>query len=166
MKGKELRMYGLVPYNISPIQQAIQYGHAVVEYGEMVKEKPEVLEIYEDWAKNWKTFMILNGGTTSDKLVEVEDVFVKHGSLNRHLETLIEMEVPVASFREPDLGDQLSAVVFLVDEDVLDVPSIRDYMKTLQLHHSRKEQAQNLRNKEYGEKNVELKDFLSQFRLA
>ena len=38
MKQKlELRMYGLVPYNISPIQQAIQYGHAVVEYGQMVK---------------------------------------------------------------------------------------------------------------------------------
>ena len=29
----ELRMYGLVPYNISPIQQGIQFGHAVVEYG-------------------------------------------------------------------------------------------------------------------------------------
>ena len=26
----ELRMYGFVPYNISPIQQAIQFGHAVV----------------------------------------------------------------------------------------------------------------------------------------
>lgn len=26
------RMYGLVPYNISPIQQGIQFGHGVVEY--------------------------------------------------------------------------------------------------------------------------------------
>ena len=25
-------LYGLVPYNISPIQQGIQFGHAVVEY--------------------------------------------------------------------------------------------------------------------------------------
>ena len=32
----ELRMYGFVPYNISPIQQAIQFGHAVVEYGQMI----------------------------------------------------------------------------------------------------------------------------------
>ena len=30
---RKYRMYGLVPYNISPIQQAIQFGHAVVEYG-------------------------------------------------------------------------------------------------------------------------------------
>ena len=29
----ELRMYGFVPYNISEIQKAIQFGHAVVEYG-------------------------------------------------------------------------------------------------------------------------------------
>jgi len=33
----ELRMYGIVPYNISPIQQAIQFGHAVVEYGQMAR---------------------------------------------------------------------------------------------------------------------------------
>ena len=32
----ELRMYGLVPYNISPIQQAIQYGHAVQEYNNSI----------------------------------------------------------------------------------------------------------------------------------
>ena len=28
----EYRMMVLVPYNISPIQQGIQFGHAVVEY--------------------------------------------------------------------------------------------------------------------------------------
>ena len=27
----EYRMYGFVPYNLSPIQQGIQFGHAVVE---------------------------------------------------------------------------------------------------------------------------------------
>ena len=32
MKQLEYRMYGLVPYNLSPIQQGIQFGHAVVEY--------------------------------------------------------------------------------------------------------------------------------------
>jgi len=32
MNKHKQRMYGLVPYNISPIQQGIQFGHAVVEY--------------------------------------------------------------------------------------------------------------------------------------
>jgi len=169
---KELRMFGLVPYNISPIQQAIQYGHAVVEYGEMVKHKwshgsLETLKLYEDWAKNWKTFIILNGGTTSDDLVEVDDVFIKHGSLNRHLDTLIEMDIPVAEFREPDLGNQLTAVVLLVSEDVFNIPTNREYMNiTPSRYRWTKESAMKARIKEYGEKNVELKDFLSQFRLA
>ena len=56
----ELRMYGLVPYNISPIQQAIQFGHAVVEYGQKVKghNYEQASVIYNDWANNWKTFII------------------------------------------------------------------------------------------------------------
>jgi hypothetical protein len=44
----ELRMYGLVPYNISPIQQSIQYGHSVVEYGLDFFNSDE----YQDWARN------------------------------------------------------------------------------------------------------------------
>ena len=38
MENLELRMYGLVPYNLSPIQQSIQFGHAVVQYGQAVKK--------------------------------------------------------------------------------------------------------------------------------
>ena len=37
MNKLELRMYGFVPYNLSPIQQGIQYGHAVVEYSQRMK---------------------------------------------------------------------------------------------------------------------------------
>ena len=59
----EYRMYGLVPYNISPIQQGIQFGHAVVEY---MLNFPVDLRVYKDtkkWAEEDKTFIILNGGT-------------------------------------------------------------------------------------------------------
>ena len=46
MKEKlELRMYGIVPYNISPIQQAIQFAHAVVEYGQNVKSYLSLIHI-------------------------------------------------------------------------------------------------------------------------
>ena len=53
-KELELRMYGLVPYNISAIQQAIQFGHGVVEYGQRYRS-----EEYDNWANNYKTFIIL-----------------------------------------------------------------------------------------------------------
>lgn len=112
-------MYGLVPYNISPIQQSIQYGHAVVEYGlEYFHD-----ELYQDWARNWKTFIILNGGTTNDRMVEEQYV----GTLNMHLRTLTQMGVKVATFREPDLGDALTAVVFIVDERVFNMKMYPDY---------------------------------------
>lgn len=58
----EYRMYGITPYNISPIQQAIQFGHGVVEYAQKYFKDAD----YQHWAKNNKTFIILNGGTTNN----------------------------------------------------------------------------------------------------
>ena len=108
------RMYGLVPYNISPIQQGIQFGHAVVEYANKWSKNDD----YKQWSKFDKTFIILNGGTTNTR--SSIETGLPFGSLNRHALTLKELGVKVATFNEPDLGDQLTAVVFLVDERVFD----------------------------------------------
>jgi len=125
----ELRMYGLVPYNISPIQQAIQFGHAVVEYGQKMKylgEHKQSLNVqYNDWADNWKTFIILNGGTTNHK-TSLEDG-LPFGTLNQHVLTLQQNGIDFATFNEPDLGDQLTAVVFIVDERVFNRKKYPDF---------------------------------------
>ena len=178
----ELRMYGLVPYNISPIQQAIQFGHAVVEYGQKFRN-----DNYNDWADNWKTFIILNGGTTNHK-TSLEDG-LPFGSLNNHLLTLMDNDIEFAQFNEPDLGDQLTAVVFIVDERVFNrkkYPDFEDwvienYGDLIVGNGSAYQIANEIRNskskhdkKVYqkwvklvgGEKNVFLKDFLKNFRLA
>jgi hypothetical protein len=187
----ELRMYGIVPYNISPIQQAIQFGHAVVEYGQKVKEHNHEQSsiIYNDWANNWKTFIILNGGTTNDK-TSLEDG-LPFGSLNNHLLTLVNNDVNFASFSEPDLGDQLTAVVFIVDERVFNkkkYPEFSDWLMyskyadlirtELTNVYSIVEKIKKSTNKQDkkiyqewvdfvgGEKNVFLRDFLENFRLA
>jgi hypothetical protein len=187
----ELRMYGIVPYNISPIQQAIQFGHAVVEYGQKVKEHSheQASIIYNDWANNWKTFIILNGGTTNDK-TSLEDG-LPFGSLNNHLLTLVNNDVNFASFSEPDLGDQLTAVVFIVDERVFNkkkYPEFSDWLMyskyadlirtELTNVYSIVEKIKKSTNKQDkkiyqewvdfvgGEKNVFLRDFLENFRLA
>jgi hypothetical protein len=180
MNTLELRMYGLVPYNISPIQQAIQYGHAVVEYGLENFHSNS----YLDWAKYWKTFIILNGGTTNTSEVAP-------GSLNQHLETLKQNGIVVSSFKEPDLGDQLTAVVFLVDERVfnkkyLDFPEwlmenyneiVFTYMVNFEYAGSLSKIAEAVqleKNEIYeewisyigGTKNAFLRDFLKNFKLA
>ena len=53
-------MYFFVPYNISPIQQAIQAGHAALEYAWKFFEKNDYKAFMQD-----KTWIILNGGTTN-----------------------------------------------------------------------------------------------------
>jgi hypothetical protein len=183
----ELRMYGLVPYNISPIQQAIQFGHAVVEYGQKSKDRTQQEIIYNDWADNWKTFIILNGGTTNHK-TSLEDG-LPFGSLNNHLLTLLDNGVSFAQFSEPDLGDQLTAVVFIVDERVFNrkkYPDFEDWVidnygdlitgdvSAYQIARRIKESKSKEDQKVYqewikligGEKNVFLRDFLKNFRLA
>ena len=120
MKDRTYRMYGLVPYNISPIQQGIQFGHAVVEYALEYGDTSDYLK----WAREDKTFIILNGGTTNTRYDENDNHI---GSLNNHRQTLWDEGVQFCSFFEPDLGDQLTAVVFLVDDRVWDRVNWPDY---------------------------------------
>ncbi len=187
----ELRMYGLVPYNISPIQQAIQFGHAVVEYGQKMKYLGEhnqsLNSQYNDWADNWKTFIILNGGTTNNKTSSEDGL--PFGSLNNHLLTLLDNNIDFAQFCEPDLGDQLTAIVFIVDERVFNknkYPDFEDwvienygdliigsgpaYLIAERIKESKskedKKVYQSWVNIIGGQKNVFLRDFLKNFRLA
>ena len=112
MKKRTYRMYGLVPYNLSPIQQGIQFGHGVIEYSLDFGDTPE----YQKWARHDKTFIILNGGTTNGRRFDGDLV----GSLNRHGVDLTVNGIKNSRFYEPDLGDCLTSVVFLADDRVFD----------------------------------------------
>jgi hypothetical protein len=129
MSKRTYRMYGMVPYNLSPIQQGIQFGHAVVEYSLYANAIPEDHPIwiaYNKWSVKDKTFIILNGGTTNDRRFDGEYV----GTLNRYAEEIRAKGIQVARFHEPDLGDQLTAFVFLVDDRVFDREAWPDYNGT------------------------------------
>ena len=96
---KERRMYFLVPYQLSnTIHAGIQAGHALVEY--IQKYFPDTE--YQDFAENHKTFIILNGGTSS--------------SMEIHKETLEALDVKHGIFREPDLNNMLSGICFLLED--------------------------------------------------
>ena len=201
MKEKlELRMYGLVPYNISPIQQAIQFAHAVVEYGQKMKYLGELAlqgshnqslnTQYNDWADSWKTLIILNGGTSNhsiNRYHQTDEPFI--GTMESNLITLEQNDVEIATFYEPDLNDMLSAVVFIVDERVFNkkkYPDFEDWVienygglingngSSYQITRRIKESNSKEDQKIYqswvkiigGEKNVFLRDFLKNFRLA
>ena len=180
------RMYGLVPYNISPIQQGIQFGHAVVEYG-LKHGKSNVIndkvDTYTQWAKNDKTFIVLNGGTTNKRLIDG----IPFGSLNQHVITLKEMGVDTAEFYEPDLGEELTATVFIVPKQVYNkkeflnfdeytIQTTSDLEIALEINEAYKRcnfENKNLKEKyeewtKYmgGKTNVELRYFLSNFKFA
>ena len=122
MRNREYRMYGLVMYNISPIQQGIQFGHAVVEYAQRHFNNAD----YQDWAINDKTFIILNGGTSNHTKNRYSGSNL-YGTMENHLVALDGVGVVNAAFFEPDLNDALSAIVFLVDDRVYDREVWPDY---------------------------------------
>lgn len=153
------RMYGLVPYNISPIQQGIQFGHAVVEYGLAFGDYPE----YQDWANLDKTFIILNGGTTNKRMT---GNFEFVGTLNKAEDELVGMgTIRIATFSEPDLGDQLTAVVFLVDERVYDYKKYPTYDEFVQDPIDERNYYFDLFGVD-ADTILEMREFLSKFRLA
>lgn len=164
---REWRMYGMVPYNISPIQQGIQFGHAVVDYGRTVKGLGLIEDVYNKWADEDKTFIILNGGTTNTNLDKL-------GTLNTYLNTLNDTGHLVQSFHEPDLGDQLTAIVFLVSEMVWDKEKYPD-LDWQQIYLPKTKIFTNMfSEQEYnkwvesigGVKNAFLREFLNGFSLA
>lgn len=157
----ELRMYGFVPYNLSPLQQGIQFGHAVVEYGlNNFKDRD-----YQNWVKNHKTFIVLNGSTTNNAPKgSTNDV----GTMQKHLCELKKNGIKVATFCEPDLNDALTAIVFLVDERGFNKEKYPDF--TLEPYSvpnsmATKKAYRNWKNT-IGKKNIFLREFLKPFKLA
>lgn len=158
-KSLELRMYMLTLYNISPIQQGIQSGHACMEYALKYWDN----EQFQDWAKNWKTWIILNGGTSSKN-----NSPAVIGTMEKHIEFLRSIDYPHAEFHEPDLNYATTAVAFLVDERVFNkelYPDMSFEDKVYELMGSDTTLLQHIETVG-GKKNYQLREWLKQFRMA
>ena len=117
-KRKSYKMYFLVLYNLSPIQQWIQAWHAAVEYmnryaleqfsyselGSLkdIKQFWARKNVY-DWFNNDKTFIILNWWTTN--------------TMQQHEDYLKSVYCDYVSFQEPDLWWVTTAIAFLAADD-------------------------------------------------
>jgi len=164
----ELRMYSLVLYQLSgTIHAGIQAYHSTIEATNQFDNPNSINEeLFKDWSKNWKTVIILSGGSS----ITMKDNYEK----------LYENGIGFSSFFEPDLGDQLTSVSFLVDERVF----LRDLYKnfepeTIPLSKNKPSEKQlkeleTINANNYlawvdsvgGVKNVFLRDFLKNFKLA
>ena len=117
------RMYSMVLRQLTPMQKGIQSLHAVVEYGEMMKQD-NISELtknaYKAWANRDKTMIVLDAGTS----VDLVDVIFK----------LKELGVPHTVFHEPDLYGCITSVCFVADERVWDTkkyPTYEQYVDNL-----------------------------------
>ena len=109
----ELRMYFFVPYNLSSIQKGIQAGHAALEYALRYGRT----ELFKTFMRDYKTWIILNGGTTRDVGISMENG-IEAGTLNQIRLGLESNNIFHSFFREPDLNYALTAVCFIADERV------------------------------------------------
>jgi hypothetical protein len=123
----EYRMYFFVPYNLSPIQQGIQAGHALGEYA-LKYGRGNPVHLVWDFLEKWKTFMVMNGGTSNSSR---DFNAIPYGSLNQIADALVEQEIEMAYFTEPDINEALTAVCFIADERVFnkdDYPEFWDFL--------------------------------------
>lgn len=136
-KNLELRMYFFTIYQLTGIQAGIQCGHAALEYAYQFGKT----KLFKDFASKWKTWIILNGGTTN-KGRDFDGVAL--GTLNRIADELTENKVPFTYFTEPDLENALTAVCFIVDERVFnfdDYPDFVNWLLDIKMYKEAKEEA-------------------------
>lgn len=105
----ELRMYFFTLYQLTGIQKGIQCGHAALEYAKKYSGDP----LFEDFTTNWKTWMVMNGGTTNSN---VDDNGELIGGLNKIEYNFLNNGIKYAKFREPDLDNIITSICIICDE--------------------------------------------------
>lgn len=97
---REQRMCSVALRHLSGIQKGIQSAHAIVDYANKLGDTPE----YKRWARKDKTLYVLEAHTD--------------GQLMDAYNELKALKVPVQLFREPDMGNIVTAITFLLDATV------------------------------------------------
>jgi hypothetical protein len=135
-KPFEYRMYFFVPYQLTGIQTGIQCGHAALEYADKYGGDEE----YIIFVREWKTWIILDGGTTNSRR-NFQGIVI--GSLDQIGDDLLKNDIQFAYFQEPDLNDALTAICFLADERVFnrkDYPDFVDFILDIKMYSDAKEE--------------------------
>lgn len=104
-----MRYYGFGNYYLSSIQQGIQAAHVIKGLWTEYEKDTESYQIAEDWARDHKTMVLLNGGNAAG-LRYVYEAFKRFESQG--------MTLPFAKFNEDEqsLDGALTAVGIVLPE--------------------------------------------------
>ncbi len=139
-KKLEKRMYFFTIYQLMGIQKGIQCGHAAMEYARKYGNDSEFI----DFADNWKTWIILNGGTTNSDVEYVDEKPVYIGGINQIASDLRDNDIKFSVFHEPDLDEILTAICFICDERVFnrkDYPDFVNWLLDIKMYDKAKDEA-------------------------
>jgi hypothetical protein len=120
----ELKMYFFTVSSLNNISKGIACGHCALEYA----YKNNNGALFINFMDKWKTWVILNGGTTNKKR---DFSGVAFGTLNRIGDLLLKNNIDFSYFEEPDLNDALTALCFICDERVFDREKYPDFVNYL-----------------------------------
>ena len=121
IKELELRMYFFTVSSLDGINKGIMCGHVALEYADKYGSDEE----YIIFVREFKTWIILDGGTTNERR---DFDGVAFGSLNQIGDDLLKNDIKFAYFQEPDLNDALTAICFLADERVFNRKDYPDFV--------------------------------------
>lgn len=126
----EKRMYFLTPYQLIGMQKGIQSLHAALEYVMRFKDSKDA-DILWEFIRDWKTVIVLNGGTTNDGH-EVYDAKTQtmvpyFGTMQQDLKLLHEHAISHTVFREPDLNNSILSICLIADERVFNKKDYPDF---------------------------------------
>lgn len=132
-KELELRMYFFTIYQLTGMQGGIQSGHSALRFAlKYGRYNPN--HIIWDFIEKYETWIVLNGGTTNDE-IDIDNISV--GTLNQIGDSLQENDIEFTHFREPDLNHSLTALCFIVNEQVFnkkDYPDFLDYILHVKMY--------------------------------
>lgn len=113
-----MKLYTFTLYQLTGIQKGIQSAHATVEYGlgNVLCREAEARRLYKDWATNHKTMILLQGGTVSSMSVRETELVLR--------------DIPFALFSEPDLGNIITAIAFILPDDSIHSEWVRNFSLT------------------------------------
>jgi hypothetical protein len=170
----DYKMYGMVNFQLSPMQAGIQFGHATDEYAGKViaallkspNEKSDFTKNYIRWNSENKTVVVLNGGSTNTD-------HNNFGTLNQYYEKVRTLNVYATPFYEPTLGNQMTSFAFLLSEKVYDKVKYPDFVfRSNQLDRSNPILSTDEREewsewvKSIGIQNNTMREFIRPFQLA
>jgi len=105
-----MRLYSLINFYISDLQRGLQTAHCVSEIStRYVKTSPEH-DVFEDWAINHKTIIILNGGNSAMLRSACEILG----------DSAVKLNLPWSAFHEDEnsLDGALTSVAIIVGPEI------------------------------------------------